>query len=137
MELLNGCFFDGSNHQFGLAVGPWMTWPGLSMLDAILPVDCTKDVAHKAIFSSLVVLDKLHTVVGQHRINFIGNCFDQSFEKTSSHQFRRFTVDSGENNLRCPINRNKQKSFASSYRTSAISMCKYPISYALNRFGFT
>lgn len=83
------------------------------MFDAFLPADCTKDVAHKAIFSSLVVLDKLHAVIGQHRMNFIGNCFDQSFEKASSHQFRRFTVDSGENNLRCPINRNKQKSFAS------------------------
>jgi len=50
-------FLDGSDHPFCLAVGPWMIWPDLPIFDAILLAACTKDVTHKAIFSSLVVLD--------------------------------------------------------------------------------
>lgn len=69
MEGFDGCVLDDPHYPPGLSIGPGVIRPGLTVFDA---VDCTagpNDMADEAAFGSLVVLDELVVVIGQHRVD--------------------------------------------------------------------
>lgn len=113
MEGSDGRFLDRPHHPLGLSIGPGMIGPGLAMFDAVFRTDGTEDMADKAIFCPFVVLDELNAVIRENGMDFVRHCFDKGFEKACGHKFRRFAIDSGEDNLRRPINSDEEKGFAS------------------------
>ena len=108
VEGADGRLLDGAYHAFGLAVGLWMIGLGQAMIDAALGADPAEDVADEALRGLPVVLDELHAVVGQHRVNLIRNSPDQGLEEACGDELRRLSIDPGEDELRRSIYRNEQ-----------------------------
>jgi hypothetical protein len=71
VEGANGGVFDGSDHSFSLAVGPWMIGLGEPVLDAVLGASPSEDMSDEAIPGPLVMLDELNAVT---RASALGRC---------------------------------------------------------------
>ncbi|RTL97367.1 hypothetical protein EJV44_08580 [Ancylobacter aquaticus] len=69
------------------------------MRDIVFSSDPSEDVGDRTALGSLVVLDELNAVVGQHRVDLVGDSDEQSLEETGRDQLRRLPVDPGEDQL--------------------------------------
>ena len=65
VEGFDGCFLDGSDHAFGLAVGPRVIRLGQPMLDAVSRAGAAEDMADPALRGALIAIGELDAVVGQ------------------------------------------------------------------------
>src|SRR3546814_14349261 len=57
----------------------------------------------EAVLRPLIVLDELNAIVGQHRVDLVGNGIEESLEKAGSDELRRLPVDPGEDQLGGPV----------------------------------
>lgn len=81
---LNGGVFDGSVHAFHLAIGPGMFDFGQPVFNAVFTAAHVKHVGHECRCRPVSVAwwkGKLDAVIGQNRMDFAGNGFDESFEE--------------------------------------------------------
>jgi hypothetical protein len=76
METLDGSLLDRAVHALGLTVGPGMIGFRQAVLDAVTPARPVERVAPKACRDTASVPGKtgeLDAVVGQHRMDLVGN----------------------------------------------------------------
>lgn len=73
-----------------------------------MPGDPTEDVTDETLRCLPVVLDELHAIIGQHRVDPIRNGSDQSLEEARGHQLRRFSINPCKDQLRSPVHRNEE-----------------------------
>ena len=76
-------------------------------------------------------------VIGENRVDFIGHRFDQSLKKAGSYELRRFAINPGNDDLRGPIDCYEEKRLTTFVSQLGNVTWKYPISYVLNRLGFS
>src|SRR3546814_14091017 len=76
---------------------------GEPVLDAALGADPPEDMRDEAVLRPLIVLDELNAIVGQHRVDLVGNGIEESLEKAGSDELRRLPVDPGEDQLGGPV----------------------------------
>lgn len=81
MIAFDGCFFDRSVHALDLAIGPRVFDFGEAVLDVILVADPVEDVFERAGVVSHVC--ELDAIVGQDRVNAIGNSSHEIAQKLS------------------------------------------------------
>jgi hypothetical protein len=84
MITLNSRFLDCSVHAFDLAVRPWVLDLGQPMFDVILPAAHIEHMRHVSCRRAIRVArreSELDPIVGENRVDLIGNSCDQSFEE--------------------------------------------------------
>jgi hypothetical protein len=84
MVALDGRFLDRAVHALDLPIGPRMLDLGQAMFDAVLLAVHIEHVRHVSCYRTIGVArreSKLDAVVGEHRVHFLGNGRDQSFEE--------------------------------------------------------
>jgi len=108
VEGADGRVLDGANHPFGLPVGPRVIRLGEPVLYIMFGADASEDVGDGAALNPLVVLDELNAVVGQHRVDLVGDSHEQSLEEAGGDQLRRLPVDPGEDQLGCAVDGHEQ-----------------------------
>jgi hypothetical protein len=84
MLALNGRFLDRSVHALDLAVRPWMLDLGQPMFDAIFSAALIEHMRHVSCGRAIRVArreSELDPIVGEDRVDLIGNSRDQSFEE--------------------------------------------------------
>src|SRR3546814_10836202 len=94
VEGANGRVLDRADHSFGLAVGPRMIRLGEPVLDAALGADPPEDMRDEAVLRPLIVLDELNAIVGQHRVDLVGNGIEESLEKAGSEDRKSTRLNS-------------------------------------------
>jgi len=84
MVALNGRFLDRAVHALDLTVCPRMLDLGQAMFDAVFLAADIEHVRHVSSCRTISVArreGKLDAIVGEHRVDFVGNGRDQSFEE--------------------------------------------------------
>jgi hypothetical protein len=71
----DGGLLDGTVHPFDLSVGPGMLHLGRAMLAAVLSTGAPEDVLHGR--AVLLAVFELDAVVGEDRVDLVGNCRDE------------------------------------------------------------
>ena len=81
VEALDGGVLDGPVHAFDLSIGPGMIDFGEAVLDAVLATALVEHVDDEACGGAVGISGReaeLDTIVGQHRMDLVGNGLDQS-----------------------------------------------------------
>lgn len=78
---------NGPNHPLGLTIGPGMAGPGQPVPDPAFRTDGAKDVRREAALCPPVMLDEPRAIVGQHRVDLVGNGPGQTFRKPAATRF--------------------------------------------------
>lgn len=96
MVAFDRCLFDSPVHPLDLAVGPWMLHLGQTMLDAVFVADPIEDVMEGVFVACLI--GELDAVIGQHRMDRIGDGRDQVAQELGSDHLACFPMqfDKGE-----------------------------------------
>ena len=84
MIALDGRFLDRPVHAFDLAIRPWMLDLGQPMFDAIFPAAHIEHMRHVSCRRAVRVARRereLDAVVGENRMDLVGDSRDQSFEE--------------------------------------------------------
>jgi len=84
MIALDGRFLDRPIHALDLTVGPGMLDLGQAMFDSILPAAHIKHMRHVSCCRTVRVArreSELDPVVGENRVDLVGDSSDQSFEE--------------------------------------------------------
>ncbi len=89
-----------------------MAGPGEPVLDGALRTDGAEDVGREAALGFPVMLDEPRAVVGQHRVDPVGNGPGQSFQEAGGDELRRVPIDPGEDQLRCPVDGDEEVGLA-------------------------
>jgi hypothetical protein len=98
----DGRFFEGPVHSFDLPVRPGMVGFGETVFDAVFATPHGEHVRHVSRRRPIAVpgqIGELNAVVGQHRMDFIGDRLDQSFEERRRGQSIGFSFEPGERDL--------------------------------------
>jgi hypothetical protein len=80
----DGGVLDGAVHAFNLTIGPGMVGLGESMLNAVLAAYLVETVDTETRGPAVTILreiDGLDAVVGEDRVEMVGNGLEQSFEE--------------------------------------------------------
>src|SRR5215203_327970 len=112
MECANGGVLDRSDHALGLPVGRGMIWLGEPVLYVVFGTDPCEDMGDEATLGPAVMLDELNPIVGQYRVDLVGNGSDQRLEEAGSDQLRGLPIDAGEDQLRSAVHGHEQMGFA-------------------------
>ena len=84
VETLDGRLLDRAIHALSLTVGPGMVRLRQTVFDAMSPTRPVKRVTPKARRGAASVpgkVGKLDTIIGQHRVDFVGNGCNQVIQK--------------------------------------------------------
>lgn len=84
MVALDGRFLNRAVHALDLAIGPWMLDLGQPMFDAILLLAHIEHMCCVSCRRAVRVArrkSELHPIVGENRVDLIGDTSDQSFEE--------------------------------------------------------
>ena len=84
MIALNSGFLDRSVHALDLAVRPWMLDLGQPVFDVIFPAAHIEHMGHVSCRRATRVArreSELDPIVGENRVDLVGNRRDQSFEE--------------------------------------------------------
>lgn len=91
MIALDGCVLDRSVHSLDLTIRPRMVDLGEAMLDAVLPAAHGEHVGHvssRRPISMAQRIAELDAVVGQNRVDVVGNGGDRGFDRRGGFFFR-------------------------------------------------
>ena len=81
---LDCCLLDRPVHAFHLIVGPGMVWFGQPVFDSIGVADHVETVDPQASRPAIPVprlIGKLDAIIGQDRMERVGNCLQNCFDK--------------------------------------------------------
>lgn len=124
VEPLDGGLFQGPVHAFDLTVGPRMVWLCQSMIDVGFGTDqIDADTSERFTFlqhdldfgdgpTFPLGISELHTIVGQHHVDFVGHCLNQSLQEICRHASCGSFMELYEDALRCSIDSDKQMQLA-------------------------
>lgn len=104
------CLFDGAVHPLNLVVCPGMFYLGQAMLDAVCFAGSRKDVAE--IVNVAGTIGKLNTIVCQHSVDGIENCFDQIAQELGGRHLTCLPVQFGIVKLGRPVDGDEEVAFA-------------------------
>jgi len=115
VETLDGRLLDRAVHALSLTVGPGMVGLGQTVLDAVSPTHPVERVPPKACRGAASVpgkVGKLDTVIGQHRVDFVGNGCHQVIQECRRRLGVGALCHSGKGELRGPVDGDEQIEFA-------------------------
>jgi len=99
----HGGFLKGAVHAFDLAVGPGVVGLGKPVLDAMLATDLVEAVDAVARGPAIAVprqVGELDAVVGEDRVQVVGDRFDQCFQERDGGWSIGLRVELSEGELR-------------------------------------
>ena len=99
----DGGILDGAVHAFDLAVGPGVVGLGKPVLDAMLATDLVEAVDAVARGPAIAVprqVGELDAVVGEDRVQVVGDRFDQCFQERDGGWSIGLRVELSEGELR-------------------------------------
>ncbi len=101
-----GSFFERAVHAFDLAVGPGMVGLSEAVLNVVLGADFIEDVLGGT--SGGAPVGKLGAIVGEHGVQFVGDCGDQFAQELSGGAAVGLGLRASEGELRGSVNGHKQ-----------------------------
>ncbi len=110
VEALDGRVLDGAVHALDLSVCPRMIDFREPVLDAVLVADPVEDGVEGVFVTGLV--GELDSVVGQHRVDGVGNCGDEIAQELGRRHLARLLMEFGISKLGCPVDPNEQAQLA-------------------------
>ena len=112
---LDGRILDGAVHSLDLPIGPRMIGFGKPMLDAVVPAGAIEGMAAQQRGRSLTVLrqiGELDAIVGEHRVDRIGNTVDQGLEERAGGLGVRPIDELRKDELRGAVDRHEEVELA-------------------------
>ena len=114
-KAFDGRILDGAVHAFGLAIGPGIG-PGVPdlgqpMFDAVFFTAHVKHIGHPCRCGAVGVTSRkaeLDPIVGEDRVDLVGNRLDQGHAKSRGSGSRRFGLQPNQGEFACPINANEE-----------------------------
>ena len=107
----DGCVLDGAVHALDLPIGPWMFGFGQAMIDVRASAGEFESMRAKRsplrehlldfrrIPSLAAGIGEVNSVIGEHRVDFVGNGFDQRGQKVGGDSGRGSLMQFDEGEL--------------------------------------
>ena len=115
VEAFDGCFLEGPVHAFDLVVVPRMFGLGQSVVDVgfgaselegmgsedLSSFECEPDLRGSR--AAIAGCGEMHSVVGEHRVDLLGDGLDQRIKEVGRNSLGGSLVDFDEGELRGPV----------------------------------
>src|SRR3954451_10972171 len=111
----DGCVLDRAVHSFDLAVGPGMIDLGESVFDTGLAATQSEHVRHTSRVRRICLSrwqTELDAIIGEHRMDFVGNGFDQGDQEGRCGDTIGFFGKLDEGELRSSVDRHEEVEFS-------------------------